>query len=122
MTRILQVTRNLPREDLTYEPFLDNDGQGLPSYGTPVSFEANVLEYSPSFEGAQFVTDRGGSKHRLAITLWIVGDAANVPQEEDRINRPSLEQTFIATEVNVVQGLWYTTAEADHYEIRCREA
>lgn len=119
---MLRTTQALPREDLTYEPHEGNDGQGMPSYGTPVSFEANVVEYSPGVEGRQFVTDITGSKHRWAITLWVMGDAEDVPDEEARINRPSREQTFIATEVLTVSGLFFTAAEPDHYEIRCREA
>lgn len=121
MPRILRTTRRLPKETLQLERFLSLDAQGMPSYASPVDFQANVLEYDAAGTlrgGAEFVVMRDGSQVKVPLTLYVQGDEANVPAEEDRITRGSAY--FIAAERKPVSGLRYTAAQPDHYRVRCR--
>lgn len=123
MTQVLRTIRRLPKETLSYEAFLGLDGQGKPNYDTPVSFDANVLDYDPATggqsQGHQFVNQGDGSKVRIPLTLYVAGDAANVPSEKDRVT--SGASTFIVLERVTVSGLRYTRANPNHFRLRCKQ-
>jgi hypothetical protein len=121
MPRILRTTRRLPKETLELEPFLTLDAQGMPSHGSPVEFEANVLEYDAAvgMKGAEFIIVRDGSRVETPLTLYVQGDATDVPAEQDRVIRGSGSK-FIVAEKKTVSGLLYTAAQPDHYRLRCR--
>jgi hypothetical protein len=118
--QILRTTQRLPKEMLQYEPTVGFDGQGKPSYGTPVSFEANTLLYDPanSGHGAQFTVNATGSVVRIPLMLYVQGDETNVPVEGGRVTRAG--RKYIVVEAKPVSGLDYTPDEPDHHEIRCR--
>ena len=118
MARVLRTTRRLPKETLTFEPFESLDGQGMPDYGTPVEFEGNVLEYDAS-NAEQFVVTKDGSRVRTPLTVYVEGDAPDVPNEQDRVTL-SEGRTFIVAERKKVSGLTYSRSEPDHYRLRCR--
>jgi hypothetical protein len=122
VTQILRTIRRLPKETLEYEPFAGLDGQGSPSYDTPISFEANVLEYDPtgsgSSRGHQFVNKADGSLIRTPLTLYVAGDAASVPAEQDRITVDATN--YIVMERAKVSGLRYSRNSPNHYRLRCR--
>jgi hypothetical protein len=116
--RMLRTTQALPTETWSFEAFTGTyDGQGMPDYDSPVSFEANVLEYASGGPGAEFLEMPDGSKHRIPLTLYVRGDAANVPEEEDRLTRGSDAKAFICAEKKIVTGLWYERNQADHYRL-----
>jgi hypothetical protein len=118
--RILRTTQSLPKETLQWEPFDGYDGEGKPSYGSPLDFEANVLEYDPSgFSGRTFVTNADGSVTHVPLCLYIQGDEENVPNQEDRVTLGD-DRTFIVVDKKIVHGLRYTHAQPDHYRLRCR--
>jgi hypothetical protein len=124
MTQIMSTTQYLPKEAVLLERVSGYDGQGLPVYDSVETFAANVMEYDAGRQqtGAEFVIGRDGSQYVTALTLYIQGDEAVVPSEEDRITIDST-RTFIVREKKTVHGLEYTRAEPDHYRLRCsREA
>jgi hypothetical protein len=122
MTQLLQVTQSLPTETLLYETPVTWDAQNLPTYAAPVSFAANVVEgdvVGQRGRGAQFINQRDGTQLHIPLTLYVRGDAPNVPDKEARITRGG--ETFIVVERLTVAGLWHTAAEPDHYRLRCRK-
>ena len=118
--QILQITRDLPKETMSFEPFIGIDGDGQESYDTPLSFEANRMEYDAATkEAEQFVVLPDGSRVRTPVTLYVQGDETNVPAQEDRVTLPD-SRTMIVAERKTVAGLYFTPAEPDHYRLRLR--
>lgn len=123
MTRILRTTRRLPLEIVQLERYDGMDGQGMPSYDTPVDVDANVVEYdaaTPGTTGRAFVTTPDGSRIDTPLTLYMRGDAAVVPNEQDRITLAD-ERTFIVAERKAVSGLRRRRTEPDHFRLRLRK-
>ncbi len=116
---MLRTTATLPTETLELERFSGLNGQGLPSYDSPVDFEANVLEYdfAGRSEGRQHVIQSDGSVILTPLTLYVRGTADVVPNEQDRIIRDETEH--IVRERIAVQGLRRLADEPDHFRLRC---
>jgi hypothetical protein len=110
--QILETTANLPREDFELERKLPRSG-GVPQYDTAVAFEANVEEYDKAY-----VVLPNGSRLVCPLTLYVPGDADEVPDVEDRIVRLSTGRQYIVRERNTVTGLEYLSTEPDHYRLR----
>lgn len=120
--RVLRTTRRLPLEEVTYQPAEGLDGQGRPQYGTGAGFQANVLEYDAGAarDGSQFVVSREGSRIVTPLTLYLPGDALDVPNEGDRIVLYD-GRAFIVAERRATSGLRHSRSTPDHYRLRCRE-
>lgn len=116
--RMLRTTASLPTEALSLERFTGLDGQGLPSYGSELDFDANVVEYDVELrKGREHVVDSDGSKIQTPLTLYVQGIASVVPDEQDRITRGGTQ--FIVREKTRVQGLHRLASEPDHFRLRC---
>lgn len=106
-------TRTLRRstlETLSYEPLGSRDGQGKPSYGSSVSFEARARiedDVELRIEGEDV---------RVALTLWVPGDESDVPQRLDRVTRDG--STYIVMTEKPVANL---KNALDHTRLRCRD-
>jgi hypothetical protein len=122
MTQILRTTRLLPTEPVSWEAYQGIGGTGAPSYATAVSVLANVVPYDAvggsDGSGDQYVIAPDGTREVIALTLYFVGDVTNVPGKGDRVTWSGA--TYVVVEKVTVSGLFYTAAEPDHYEIRCR--
>jgi hypothetical protein len=121
MMQIMRTTQLLPKETVTLERVDGHDGQGLTTYESAVTFEANIVEYDTAAlageAGSQFVTNADGSMIRTPLSLYVQGDELEVPNEEDRVTVDS--KAYIVKERKLVHGLLYTRAEPDHYRLRC---
>lgn len=113
MTQVLRTTRALDRETVQLQAFAGIDGQGQTSYASAVSFEANVVEET------KYITRADGSAVRVSLTLYIVGTATVVPDEQDRVVLTDGRQ-FIVEEKTVPRGLREARTAPDHTRLRCR--
>lgn len=118
MPQILQTTASLPLEALTYEPMGPLDGQGMPGWGSPVAFNANVMEQAGS-SGWAFMTMPDGSQVRTPFTLYVPGSETSVPREGDRVEIDSAY--YIVVERTAPRGLAFGRDAVDHYRLRLRE-
>lgn len=116
---ILATTKALDKETLELEPFAGLDGQGLPSYSSPVEFDANVIERNMPSPGREFVVDTDGSRIDTPVTLYVEGDETNVPDEQDRVTIDS--EPYIVVERLTYRGLGMTRSQLDHIKLRLRE-
>lgn len=119
--RILRTTRRLPKEMVLLERFEGLDDQGKSDYSPGEPFEANVAEYDVALfsRGAEFAATPDGSRVRTPLTLYVQGDAAVVPNEQDRVALAD-GRRFIVVERTPFSGLRHTRSEPDHYRLRCR--
>lgn len=115
------LKRVLALETVAYEPFTGVDGQGAPSYGSSVNTQANVEERSMGGrgEGARYVIGPDGSEVHVPLTLYIPGDEANVPSEQDRVTVSG--STYIVMERTPIRGLRAARSAPDHYRLRCSD-
>lgn len=121
MSQVLGVTRRVPKEALTYEPFDTLDGQGKPQYGSDLTIEAHVREYGGPFGvGREFIIQNDGSRVAVPLTLWIEGDAPVIPEERGRITL-SDGRRFIVVEVKPVSRLHHPRTQPSHVRVRCRK-
>lgn len=120
--RVLRTTRSLPKETWELERFAGLDGQGKPSYASPVDFDADVVEGDPAArrDGNQYLTDTSGSRILVRRTLYIEGDEPNIPDEQDRVGPPGGTK-FIVAEKSSYRGLRYARGEEDHFRVRVRD-
>lgn len=104
--------RGLARETLTMQAAGALDGQGKPTYDpTPVSFEAHAVVEK------EHVRLPDGAETRTDLTLYIRPDEANVPDEQDRVIRNSID--YIVLEKT--EPLDPRSGAIDHYRLLCRE-
>ena len=116
--QVLRTTRRLPTETIGYEAFLAYDGQGLASYDTTVDFDAHVVEYDAGSGGIEYILKPDGSRIRVPLVLFVVGDAPIVPAEKGRLTLTD-GRTFVVYENYPVHGIFHLRTEPDHYKIRC---
>ena len=91
------------------EVFDTIDGQGKPSYLTPVEVEGRVLRQD------KFIVVGDGSKLKTELTIWVPGTETTLPSEKDRITYDS--KTFI---VAVIKEVKRGDATVVHRRVRCR--
>jgi len=111
------ISRIMDLETISVEVFDDYDGEGAPSYSSPIEIEAHAKATDA------FVTNPEGStdqKVKAPLTLWVPPDAEVIPGEQDRITR-GLE-VFIGIELTSPRRLKASTSSPDHYRLRCRRA
>jgi hypothetical protein len=122
MPQILQTTRALPTETLSWEPFLGLSGTGAPSFDTARDLDANVVLYDTARIGSgsadEYLIDRDGTRIEIAMTLYVQGDVAAVPVQGDRITRSGI--VYLVAERKDVAGLYYLPGQPDHFRLRCR--
>lgn len=106
--RVLQRRANL--ESVTFEEKTGSDGQGKPTYNSPVSVDARAKE------GRELVRDFEGRYDEISLVLWVPGDETNVPNDGDRVTRSG--STFIVEER--IEGL-QLDGTIDHYKVLCRD-
>jgi len=113
--RMLRTTRDLEKETWEREAFIGLDGQGLPSYDSPTDFRANVVDYSVPGrrDGNEFVVMRDGSQQKVVKTLYIEGEEANIPDEQDRVG-PASGPSYIVGKRSDYRGLRRSRTENDH--------
>ena len=119
--RVLRTIKRLPKETVSWEAFSGLDGQGSPSYASPVELEAKVFPYDTTMrgQGERFVVMENGSRIETPLTLYIDGESESVPGEQDRITIDS-DRSFIVVEKQVASRLDYSRFEPSHYRLRCR--
>ena len=116
--QILRTTRLLPTETISWEAYQGLDGTGAPDFATAVDLDANVVPYDVLAGGEEYVIGPDGTRIRIPLSLYFVGDAATVPVEGDRVTWSGT--AYIVVERTTVSGLFYTAAQPDHFELRCR--
>jgi hypothetical protein len=109
MTSSVVLGRLLTLETLPVEVFSSVDGQGKPTYDTPVDIEARVLRQD------KFVTLANGSQLRTQLTVWVPPDAIVIPGERDRLEWD--DELFIVVLFKEVKN---RDAAVTHYRLRCR--
>lgn len=117
MSQVLGVIRRAPKEVVSYEAFDAIDGQGMPRYESAVDVSAHVREYAGS-DGEQYITTADGSQQRVALTLWVEGDALLIPEEQGRITRGG--RSYIIMEKKTVSRLRNPASMPSHVRLRCR--
>ena len=73
------MSRHLTLETVQVEQWLTVDGQGKPTYDTPVDIEARITRQDRVVLGAE------GSYVQKELALWVPPDAAVLPNEHDRL-------------------------------------
>ncbi len=118
--QVLRTTRLLAKETIQVSAFLELDGQGMPSYATPVDVEANVVFQAPG-TGVDFVITASGSKLYAPLMVYVEGDAPYLPLEQDMIEVGSQDQrTWIVAERKEPRGLRMQRDQLDHVRLQCR--
>jgi len=79
MTSSVVLGRHWTLETVQVEQQVGLDGQGKPTYDTPVDIEAHV-----TWED-RVVVERGGTFTRTALTVYVPADAAVLPVRYDRL-------------------------------------
>lgn len=124
MPRVLRTTRRLQKETWELERLTGLDGQGMPSYASPVEFDANVVDYDMVGQkrGQAFVVMSDGSEVLVRKTLYVEGDESDIPDEGDRVGPPGEdEDRFIVAERSALRGLRRPRDENDHVRLRVRD-
>lgn len=118
----VMLKRRLALETVAVEPFTGVDGQGAPSYGSSVNFEARVEERrmgDPRGGGTAYVIGPDGTEVHAPLTLYVPGDESNVPSEQDRLTVSG--STYIVMERTPIRGLRAARGEPDHFRLRCSD-
>ena len=118
MTQVLRTTRLLAKETVQWEVFSGLDGTGSPAYLTATDLSAHVVEYDGS-KGHEYLVDGAGTQVRIPVVLFVVGDTASVPAEQDRITIDST-RVFTVFQKTTVHGLMFTRATPDHFKFALR--
>lgn len=118
MSRLISRIMNL--ETISVEVFAEYDGEGAPSYSSPIEIQAHAKATDAFVTNPAGSTDQTGEKVSAPLTLWVPPDAEVIPGEQDRITRGS--EVFIGIELTSPRRLKSSTASFDHYRLRCRRA
>jgi hypothetical protein len=108
MSRLLARFATL--KTVTLQPYTGFDGQGLPAYGSAVTFTARVRE------SGDFVNLLDGSQVRITLELWLPSATVNVPNEKDRVVYGG--SNYIVEMVDDVRDF---KDERSHLRVRCRD-
>ncbi|KKL08631.1 hypothetical protein LCGC14_2573940 [marine sediment metagenome] len=103
------LSRHVALETVSVEAFLTVDGQGLPTYDSPVDVDARVLQQT------KLVVAADGSRIKTALSLWVPSGAALMPDEQDRVTWSS--KIYIVMDVKHVKD---RDAQTIHRRVRCR--
>ncbi len=109
MSGSVALLRHVTLETIEAEVFASVDGQGTPSYDSPMDVEARVLRQD------KFTATGDGSMLKTQLTLWIPASEATQPGEQDRITYED-EQFIVA----IVKEVKDSTAAVTHRRLRCR--
>lgn len=109
MTPSVTLSRHLKLETVEIEASASVDGQGKPTYLSPVDVLARVLRQDKA------VIDRDGSQLRTVLALWIPADAALLPKENYRVTWE--DEKFIVATIKDVKD---RNAQLVHRRVRCR--
>ena len=108
MSRLLD--RFVTLKTVTLQPNTGFDGQGLPAYGSAVTFTARVRE------SGEYVNLIDGSQVRITLDLWLPSGTTNVPNEKDRVVYGGAN--YIVEMVDDVRD--FKDARS-HLKVRCRD-
>ena len=103
------LSRHVALETVSVEAFLTVDGQGLPTYDSPVDVDARVLQQT------KLVVAVDGSRTKTSLSLWVPNGAALMPDEQDRVVWSS--RNYIVVDVKHVKD---RDAQTIHRRVRCR--
>ena len=91
------------------------DGQGAPSYDTPVEIDARVVEEEDVARNAD------GVEVRTTLTVFVDPDQSVIPAEQDRLTWPAGgADTFIVVARSRPRRILGDGA-VDHAMLKCRE-
>ena len=109
MAKSVTLARHLTLETMQVEEMTGLDGQGKPSYNTPVDVDARITREDKLSMRAD------GSYVKTNLTAWVPADAAIIPDEQYRVTYASI--AFI---VEMVKDVKNRNAELVHRRLRCR--
>jgi len=109
MNESVLLARHLTLSDLTLEVLTGVDGQGAPTYDTPVAIQARAVRENKVVDGPD------GTRIMTDLMLYVPGTEAVLPNSQDRVGLGT--ETFI---VVVTKDINDSSATCVARRVRCR--